>query len=50
MNDLVYPDMNLSSLLLDGRNKIRLTGDPVYDKKLGSLYIQTLNEIKNNNL
>jgi len=50
INDLVYPDMNLSSLLLDGSNKIRLTGDPVYNKKLGSLYIQTLNKIKNNNL
>lgn len=44
INDLVYPDLNLSTFLLDSENKIKLMGDPVNNKKLSSQYIQTIDK------
>jgi|GEM_PF-1943492 len=53
-NNLIYPDINLHTFLLDRSNEIKLMGDPIFDNMLVSEYMNIIallnNDSTKNNL
>ena len=46
INDFVYPNIDFNTILLDKKNKVKLIGDPINNRKLISEYINEIKRIK----